>query len=188
MQHWFELQARAELAMFEGTSADVADSLLPEFERLSKSILYYARPLRYAANWVWARFSLSLVTHAGHRQRELKRASRLAKRLRRDRSELADVWAMLTDASVAASSGQDGSAVAMLEQAERGADKLALGLYAAAARWRRAALIGGSDAEALRAQAVAWRQREGVVDLPRLVDVAAPGFARAAVARAPSAG
>jgi len=179
MQHWFELQARAEVAMYDGSAAE-ATGLLAEFERLQKSMLYYVRPLRYSANWIWARFWLSLARHAAHRQRALKKAIQLAGRLRRDRSPLADVWATLIDASVAASTGNKRRAVSMLERAERGADALSLGLYAAAARWRRAAFVGGATGEALRAQSIAWQHREGVSDLARLVDVAAPGFTAAA--------
>jgi hypothetical protein len=176
MQDWYELQARLEIALYERTVVDISEWAQKQLERLRKSLLYYARPLRYVVNGLWARMYLALAADRRKREHALRQASRLANKMRKDRAPHVDVWALLIDAAVAARRGDEENAVRLLEQAEADGDKLDLGLCTAGARWRRAALIGGDRGEELRAQAVAWQQREGVVDLQRLVEVMVPGF------------
>ena len=176
MQHWFELQARAEVALYDRNTVEVSESLLGGFERLRKSMLYYVRPMRYAANWVSARLWLSMASHPDHRRPALRNAARLAKKLRRDAAPHVDVWAQLIEAGIAFQKGNDDRAVELLERAERGADELSLRLCAASARWRRAALIGGDAGEALRVQAIAWQHSEDVVNMDDMAALVTPGF------------
>ncbi len=177
LQHWFELQARAEIAIYEDRALESADSLLAEFERLRKSMLFYARALRFAANGIWARFWLALARHPEYRKRALRQATRLARRLRSDGIPPVLVWAMIIDASVAACKGHTLQALGLLRDAEKCAEKHSLGMHAAAVRWRQAELLGLDEGAELRARAIAWQEQEGVVNLPRLVNLVAPGFA-----------
>ncbi len=176
MQDWMELQARVEIALYEGSALTVSRWALDRFERLRGSLLFYARTLRHTANALWARLLLALASDPAHRNKALRRASRLSKKLRRGGADNAAVWALMIDAAVARQRGDDRRAKKLLEQAECDSGRHGFRMCCAAVRFRLAELIGGDLGEARRAQADAWGEREGVVDLRRLAEVMAPGF------------
>jgi len=176
LQDWMELQARVEIALYERMIPAVSEWALAQFRRLRRSLLYYSTSLRCAANSLWARLLLALALDSERHPHALRDAGRLAEKMRSDWGSHVGVWATLIEAGVATQEGDDATALRRLKQVERDGGALGLAYHVAAARLRRAGLMGGAAGEALRAQTASWQEREGVVDLPRLVEVVAPGF------------
>jgi len=174
MQHWFELQARAEIALYQGTLPDIAEWVFDRLDRIHRSLVYRTQALRYNADCLDARVHLAL---AGSQAGALSHATKLVRRLRREQVPHVSVWADTIAAGIAAHQGDRDGAIVALENATGAAAGLGLGYYAAVTRWRCAALVGDEPrAAALRAAATAWQTSEGVVDMNRMADVIAPGF------------
>ena len=87
------------------------------------------------------------------------------------------VYAGLLRAGVAALAGENDRALEHLRNAGDIADEHKMALHAAAARWRHGSLLGGREGDALKARAEEWMRQSGIVDVARMVQVYAPGFA-----------
>jgi tetratricopeptide (TPR) repeat protein len=118
------------------------------------------------------------ATVAADPQPLLAEAQRSAAQLIRHPSAFARAYGHLTRAGAQALIGNQDAAVTDLRKAIEQAESREMGTHLAAARSRLATLVGGSEGEALRAQAEAYWQREGVVRPDRFTDMAAPGFVR----------
>jgi tRNA A-37 threonylcarbamoyl transferase component Bud32 len=160
LQHWFELRALCEIDLYTG-----ANGLRPGFNELFHSLLMQIQTIRTESRWLLAR--LHLV------RREVAAASRLARKLDRDKMGFTEVWALLLRAGIDATSGHREKAIERLRAAVVAADKMDMGLCAAAARRRLAALTG--DAQ-LMAESDAWMSKENIADPARMTQIVAPGF------------
>jgi len=164
LQHWYELRARAELALYTGEleRADVE----PRMATIASSRLMRVKSVRADARWTRARLALGFGGGAWQARRELDG-------LVKERACYADVWAALGYAALAAGEAR----IARLEEAIRLADAHRMGGCALAARWRLGETIGGERGAELLAAARAGFAAEGVARPERMVEVLAPGFA-----------
>jgi tetratricopeptide (TPR) repeat protein len=108
----------------------------------------------------------------------LAEAHRWAARLLKHPSVFARAYGHLTRAGAVALQGNEEGAVEDLRQAIELAASRQMGTHGTAAKERLAALVGGSEAEALRAEAKVYWEREGIVRPDRFTEMAAPGFVR----------
>lgn len=108
----------------------------------------------------------------------LAEAHRSAARLMKHVSGFAQAYGYLTRAGAVALQGDRDAAVADLRRAIELAEPRSMDTHVAAAQTRLAALVGGSEADELRAKAAAYWEREGIVRPDRFTDMAAPGFVR----------
>lgn len=184
LQHWQDLQARAELALYEGEVVARYPELSAGFARLERSLLFRFQFMRAVALSVRGRVLMAMAAATCKREpsaskRYAREAARIARRIERDRDDVryAEAWALVLRASIAALQGDVDSAVRALTRAAELADKAEVLPWAAAARWRKGMLIGGDEGRALVAEADAWMADEGVQEPGRLVEVFAPGFA-----------
>jgi hypothetical protein len=63
----------------------------------------------------------------------------------------------------------------LLEQSEAEAHAAHMSHYVATCQYRRGTLLGGSEGQALIAEALVWAEAQRVVDPPRIFDMLAPG-------------
>jgi hypothetical protein len=176
LHHWFELQARAETAMYEGNAPAMHERLAPTHAGLARSLLFRVESVRMNLDALWARYSLSLAADRGLRARALRDARRLARRLGGETNPFARAMAVFLRAGVAAREGDEEAAAARLEEAEGLARELELGCFEQAALLRRGQMLGGSQGEEMIARAASWMRRQGVAAPEKLVDVLVPGF------------
>jgi eukaryotic-like serine/threonine-protein kinase len=108
----------------------------------------------------------------------LAEAHRCAARLLRHPSVFARAYGHLTRAGAVALQGNLDAAVADLRTAIELLASRQMGTHEAAAKERLAAIVGGSEADTLRAEARAYWEREGIARPDRFTDMAAPGFVR----------
>lgn len=175
LQHWDELNARAELALYEGAVASEIEALVAALDRLDRSFLPRIETVRCVSRWLRGRLVLAEAA-AGHDQRRNIRIARgVAKQLLGERVGYAMVYGHLVGAGVAVQRGSRDRAVAHLRSAIDAANAHRMVLCAASASVRLAALVGGDEGRALRDQGLAMLADEQVRDPERMIQVHAPG-------------
>jgi len=177
VQHWYELEALSELALYEGTASAALEELEPSYRRLARSLLLRVQIIRAHANWLRARTQLSALSDgAGDRERRLAEAGRLARRLRRESVQFPHPWSHLVLGAVALQRGDTARACAELRRAAETATEQGMELEMAAARRRLGTIVGGTEGAVLIARAEEWLAGEGIVAPDRMLEIVAPGF------------
>src|SRR5262249_4900042 len=98
--------------------------------------------------------------------------------MHRERVPYITALADLLSAGVAAARGDAPAAAGLLCRSLAALDAGGMALHAAVARLRLADLVGGSEADALRADARAYDERAHVTAIADVVEPLAPGFGR----------
>jgi hypothetical protein len=170
VQHWYELEARGEIALYEGSVAQDMPTLEPLFDGLAKSVL--TRVTTVNALSLWLRGRLALHARSSESTKLIERA--IAKLPKVDNPR-AGVFADLLRAGLAMQAGNDQAAIAQLRSAYTRADEIDLSLHAAAARRQLGVLLGGTEGAEHVTIAEKVMRDEGVVDVDRFTRWFVPG-------------
>lgn len=180
VQHFTTLSARAYVDLYRHDAAGAWQRLLREWPRLRASFLLnvecvriYMRHLRASCALAAADDPRTPRSGLGELERE---AERDARRLERERPRYARPLAMMIRATLAARSGRRIEAADLLAGAVSLLDNHHLGIYSAAARYRRGQLLGGDSGDALIQQATDWMRGERLARPERIAALFAPGF------------
>lgn len=178
IQHWYELRARTELALYL-REPPTLQAFGASFAALQRSLLPRVQMLRTEAIWLRGRAALAVAADgpAADLREALAVAGACARRLARERAPVAHAWGKLLAAGIAARQGDVPEAVVRLLAAERAARDNDLLLVEAAARHRRGELLGGDEGAALIASAAAFMSGEAIVRPDRMTQVLAGGRA-----------
>jgi eukaryotic-like serine/threonine-protein kinase len=166
-QHWYELDSRAEIAMYDHTVERDLPELQPLFEGLERSVLLRLSTVRAMALWMRGRLALCTNDRNGARHA----AARLAK----IDEPRARTWTAMLDAGIAGRA-HDATAVAKLREAALLAEEHDLRLHAAASRYQLGGLLGGSEGDIHIASAEQLMVGEGVAKPARFADWFVPGL------------
>ncbi len=139
VQHFHELIARGEIALYTGEPADRA-RLADGFARLGGSMLLRIASIR--TQHAYLRGRLAIVAD------DLRQAERHARELAKVDNPVAQVWALLVRAGVAVAGGDRALAAEILDEAEAGAVAAEMLLTTAAVRRRLAELRDLPELEA----------------------------------------
>jgi hypothetical protein len=161
VQDYYELLARAELALYRAEAPVARAALAPALAAFSRSLLLRIEMMRAAGAWLRGR--LAVATGDG------RAADAEIAALTRERAPYVDIW---TDLLRAARAPAD-RAVALLRCVAARSEAQDRRFYVAVARRREGQVAGDA---ALVAQADAWMLAEGIRDPARMCDVVAPGF------------
>lgn len=171
-QHWAWLRAHCFLDLYEGTGASAAQRIAEFRPRLKKALQLRIRTPRFESNYLEARGALEGSRQGnGARQRKLVEA-RISD-LEGERNGLADVYASLLRAGLAALCSPSSAPGAFLE-AESKCVALKMPLHELACAQRRAQLAGDRERAAA---AEAKLARMGVRAPRRFIDMLAPRMA-----------
>jgi len=176
VQHWYEVQARIEIDLYEGRAATTREALRPQFDELERSLLLRVVPIRTICRWLEGRVALAEAVAAADPRAALARARRAERQLVREGLASTIVWAKLLRAGIAARAGDTVAAKATLEDAIAGAESLGMALYVAAARRKLGEIEGGDEGAANIAAADAWMAAEGIINPARMAGLYVPGF------------
>jgi len=173
VQHWFELEARIELALYEGADAAVLDELAASLAAADSSLLTRVQTIRVVTGWLRGR--LLLAASRRDRAAGYGELRRWALRLDRESAPYAGVLAGLLEAGIATSVRKSDEAAGLWRAAAEAADGAEMRIVAACARWRAGEVTGGDKGAALLRQAEAQLTDAGVRQPARFVEVCAPG-------------
>ncbi len=177
LQHWYELRARADLALYEGTAAASAAALAPVFEDLDRSMLLRVKIVRADAVALRARLLVAAAAEGRAPDGLGPAVRRAVRQLEREQAGYATIYALLLRAALASLDGDAEEELRCLRQAIDHAAPADMALHLAAARHRLGALLGGDEGAALRAAAAAYAAREGVVRPERMYQLVLPARA-----------
>ncbi len=172
LQHWWQIEARGELALYRGEAARAEQELAPLFEGIEGSQLLRLELVRI--NYIWLRGRLALARGGAG---AAAAATRAARKLTREGSPQARLLGLLLRAGAKAHEGRPEAALADLRRVielSEGPDRL---LYANVAGRLEGGLLGGRASETAIAQADVFFEQEGAASPERLVAMLAPGFA-----------
>ncbi len=171
LQHWWQIEARGELALYRGEIADAEEALAPLFTGFEASLLVRLQLVR--VHYVWLRARMALASGAADGP---ARATRAARKLAREGTTQARVFAQLLRAGVHARQRRPEAALTDLRRVIEMSEGPDLLLYANIARRREGELLGGRAGETAIAQADVFFEQEGATNPARLVAMFAPGF------------
>jgi hypothetical protein len=168
VEHFWEMLALGQIDLYAGEPAAAHERIGRAWPGLAASLLLRVQLTRVEAVHLRARVALA----AG----DLAAARAHSARIARERAPWVAPFTDLLRAGLAARSGDTETAAARLRRAVAGFDAADMALYAAAARDRLGALLGGDEGAALRGQAEAWMRAEGIAQPERMVRMLAPGL------------
>jgi serine/threonine protein kinase/tetratricopeptide (TPR) repeat protein len=177
LEHFYELLARVNVALYSGQSRAGLEQLQVRWRSLEGALLFRVQSLRILLRYMRARLCLAEASSRGAEGAALlKRAERDARSILREKMDWSRPIADLIFAACAHARGDRGRAVSQLRRALAGFEKAEMALHVAATRARLGALVGGDEGRFFTAAAEGWMHDEGVVAPARMVAMMAPGF------------
>jgi hypothetical protein len=171
IQHWYELEARGEIAIYDGTVEAELPALERMYEGLERSVLLRVHTARAVSLWLRGRLTLA----AGGSEAPRK-VAQIIKQLAKVDDPRARVGIAFLSAAVATGTKDYATAAAKLRAAEQLAEQHSMQLYAASARRQLGALVGASEGAMLVATADTAMHAEGIVNPGRFADWYVPGI------------
>ncbi len=168
LQHWFELRATGELALYAG-QPELKRSDAPEFAAVARSMLTRVQFIRTESRWLRARIML-LEAGRGTEARRIGRA------LQREDAPYAKVWGLLTEAAAVHQLGNDERAADLLREAIGASGGARMRLCEQAARFHLGRVLGGSIGNDTIEDARRNLFDLGLAEPQAMLRVVAPGF------------
>jgi len=176
-QHFFEMQALTYLDLYDGKGRDALERLDRQWKALARSFILSVQVGKGMTHYLRACAALSA---AAEKPSDLEA---LIDRARRDRRVLVrqnmpwiDPLARVIEAGIAAHARDDSSVVAALQQAVIGFDSADMSLWAAAAKRRLGARMGGDRGKELVREGDHALEAEGVKNPARWTGMLLPGL------------
>lgn len=176
-QHWYEELARADLELYLGHALEHLPRYRQAFRKMTRTYVYTVRLHRILAWHALGRLLVASAKKAADPGPLLAEASKLATRIDAFGLGYGRAYASLLEGAVARQRGEVATARRALEQAIKLADEAGTEQYAAAARYRLGAMVGGIEGQALLDDARVWLRRQDIRNPERMLEVWAPGFA-----------
>jgi eukaryotic-like serine/threonine-protein kinase len=169
MQHYYELLALSHFDLYTGDIARAWSRLDERWASLRRSRVFSIQNVRIGLGSLRGRLALA---HG-----DVVEARRAAVALDHEGAAWARALADLLRAGCAQADHDDEQCVAALARAEAQFADAGMELHVHVARARRGEQMGGADGRALRDEAAAWMQAEGIRRPEQMIALWTPGFA-----------
>jgi eukaryotic-like serine/threonine-protein kinase len=170
LQHWLELRARIEIAIYEGAPLD--PELLAGHEKgIERSFLLRMLEYRCETEWMMGRMALAEASRDPARRRVARRS---AARLASYGTHHTRMLAGMLLATLAVQERKLEAAASGFREVAAMADAAHIVFVAAAARRRLGALVGGDEGRELVAAAERWMREAGIRNPERMTHLASP--------------
>lgn len=180
LQRVYELRARGEIDLYtHAHEGSLAEKYRADFAAFDRSLIRTVEIERLLVASLRGRLFVRDAERTGSRE-ALRNAWRTAQVLLRATPAYARARGALIAAAVERQRGDDVQCVHWLRNAARYAEEASVAEQLSAARLRLGEILGGREGAELRALGDEWMRRNAVVKPERLLQVTAPGFARAA--------
>lgn len=175
--HYLAMTAEARIRLYRGEVSDAWDAIMRRWPDLESTRLMRIQAIRVIMLHIRGRCAVAQAgVHPGEQARLLAEAERDAARIERARRDWCLAMAALLRASIARARGEMADTATHLREAIAGLDRTDMKLHAAAARYRLADLVGGTEGAELRSLADQWAEAQQVRNPARLTAMAVPGF------------
>jgi hypothetical protein len=166
-QHWYEVDARSEIAIYDGTVERDLPELAALFKGLEKSVLLRLTTVRAMAFSLRGRLALCL--------KDRRAAQRAVANLAKTDNLRSLVYGRMLEAGIAGRAN-DALAVTKLREAAAFAREHDLKLHGAASEYQLGKLLGGSEGAQRIAVATKAMTDEGIANPERFADWFVPGL------------
>jgi eukaryotic-like serine/threonine-protein kinase len=169
--------SRSMISIYRGRPEDGYDGLANDFRAVKRALHLEVRVLEINYYGNRARAAAAALFDDPDRMELAITARRDAKRLARMKVVWATAQADAVLAALASMGSHRDKAMRYLRSAIAGFDSVKMESYAAACRIRLGELLQNDEGDALRKCGEDWLRSHNVVEIPRMIDVLAPGFA-----------
>jgi hypothetical protein len=178
LEHYFELLALTNCDLYDGAADGAYKRVVDRWPALRRSMLLRVQAIRIVSWHMHARSALATALTLEPRAREplVREALTAAARIHRETATWGKPLATLLRAGAAAARGDSRGAEATLERALPELASQDLHLHAACARRALGVLRGGTDGDALVAQADAWMGEQRIKNPARMTRAMVPGL------------
>lgn len=175
LQHYWELLALGETALYRGDAGAALARLDGTFQRILASTIGRAiQTSRLETVWLLGRMRLAAVRTDD--RGALAPVVECVRRLSREKGAYAQIWSAMLEAGLAHRLGNTARVQERLELAIDAASAASFRLCAATAQYRLGSLVGGDQGVRLIATATRFFDDQKVVSPRRLSEVLIPGF------------
>jgi hypothetical protein len=178
-QHWLELLALVEIALYEGSRVD-EEFFVQHIRGLKKSLHGRVLAYRCEAQWLVGRRTLSELARDPAQHRVVRRA---IANLVSYNTQYSRVLAGMLGATLAAHDADTDAAIAQFRHVMALAELTHVFFIASVARRRLGLLVGGDEGKALVAAAEQWMRAAGIQDVERMTALMSPVAPRAPARR-----
>ena len=176
LQHWQAMHYEAEIELYVGDGARGYERIVRDQGAFRRSLLGNVQVLRVLTWYLRGRCAIaSLDAVPGKRVARIAEASKLARKLEREKTHWASLAGSILTASVANAAGDRAGAMAALREVLAGATAAGLMLHVAAAQYQLGSLLGGEAGKAMVAQADEEMASRGVRSSSRMAARLVPG-------------
>jgi hypothetical protein len=176
-QHWFELTARTQIALYAGHGQAAYSHMTERWPALKSSLIMRVQIVRIEALTYLSRCALAAsLDKTAPREDLLRQTEKHARLLERERTPVSAPLALLLRAGISAVRGDPAAAMTLLDRAAGESEAADMALLATVARWRRGELLGGDEGASSVREADCWMTEQGIRNPARFAEVIAPGF------------
>jgi hypothetical protein len=176
LQHTVSTYRMVEIDLYQGDVSAARERAVALWSDFTASLLGRVQHLQILVGHVLARSALAAALVTSHREPLLRAAERSARRLQGVGMGSSGALAKLVRAGVRSTRQDVAGAASLLAEAVNEFDGLGMGLFAAAARRRRGALLGGDEGRRLIADADSWMAGQQIRNPARMTAMLVPGF------------
>lgn len=176
LQHFYSLFALTQIELYTGMGHMAWKHIVEQWPALMSSMLLRIQVLRVESMHLKARCALAMAVVDRDPERLLTFAQNLAKRIAQEKMRWSEPLSLLTCAGIAGVQGKLSSAADLLSRAADDFDAADMGLYAAAARRRLGAIVGGTCGQQLVVGADAWMLDQKITNPAFMTRMLVPGF------------
>jgi serine/threonine protein kinase/tetratricopeptide (TPR) repeat protein len=179
LQHYCSMHALAQIELYTGDAEVAWKHLKVQWKAFRKSLIMRLQLLRVEGWHLQARTALATALFSNAKKRALlyRIATRIARRIEREKMPWSDPFAALIRAAVATGRNEPERAASLLSDALAGFELADLALYAAASRRRLGQVLGGERGAELIAAADAWMRNQEIKNPVLMTRMLAPGWA-----------
>jgi predicted Ser/Thr protein kinase len=176
IQHWQAMLAEAQIDLYAGDGASAYDRIARDMPDLRRSLLLQAQIIRGLTFFVHGRAAVaSIASNPALREARLSEATRLARRLGRERMAWTSLLSSLLYGAIANARGDAQAAVASLRTSIETAKRAEMSMHGAAAVRQLGLLLGGEEGAQHIAEADAAMEAEDIRAPERWATMLLPG-------------
>lgn len=178
LQHWFALQRRCEILLYQGDAEEALARLEEDRRAMRSALLHRVQLIDAEHSHLYGRAQLAIAyQHDGARRaRALAGTQKAATRLKKHKRRVTRAWSSALLAGMANIRGDEKGSQEQLERCARLFEQADSQLYAYAARRQLGQVLGGEEGAKLVAKSALWMARTAIKNGDSMCRMLLPGW------------